>query len=157
MGRSVSYPTHATVVIYNSIEVEPYEDIDEDGNEIMREPCDEDYSFAFDSMVEDLQEYAPTLWPSLRKCDKWLDREDHALVENDLVYIGISEYCGLVAYWIVPKSDEYYDGGYSNAHVGNLCDRWAGQIKDKFVKTFGKYDKIGSMSNGEGVFRKNAA
>lgn len=155
MGRSVSYPHNATVVTYKPIEVEPYEDIDEDGETVTVEPSEFDYQDAFDSMVEDLQEYAPTLWPSLRKCDKWLDREDHALLENDLCYIGISEYCGLVALWIVPKTDEYA-GYYSDAHVANLCDRWVDQIRDKFIKTFGAYHKVATASNGESFYRKNA-
>ncbi len=156
MGRSVSTPHNATVVTYKAITVEPYEDEDEDGNTITVEPCDEDYGFAFDSMVEDLQEYAPTLWKSLRKCDQWLDREDHALLENDLCWIGISEYCGLVAYWVVPKSEEY-NRGYDDDNIGNLCDQWVDQVRIKFIKTFGAYHKVATFSNGEAVFERNAA
>ena len=155
MGRSVSYPHNAQVVTYRTLEVEPYEDEDENGETITREPCDEDYQWAFDSMVEDLQEYAPTLWPSLRKCDKWLDREDHALLENDLCYMGISEYCGLVATWIVPKDD--YRSGYSDQHVDNLCARWITQITPKFEKTFGQYVKVATASNGESFYVKKEA
>lgn len=154
MGRSVSTPHNATVVTYKPIEVDPYEDTDEDGETVTVEPTELDFQDAFDSMVEDLQEYAPTLWPSLRKCDEWLGREDHALLENDLCYIGISEYCGLIAYWIVPKSE--HRAGYSDQHVDNLCARWVSQIADKFVKTFGAYHKVGTFSNGESVYERNA-
>lgn len=157
MGRSVSYPHNATVVTYKPIEVEPYEDENEDGETVTVEPSELDYQWAFDSMVEDLQEYAPTLWPSLRKCDKWLDREDHALLENDLCYMGISEYCGLVALWIVPKTDEYNASWYGDSIArANLCDRWVDQIKDKFVKTFGAYHKVATASNGEAFYQRNA-
>ena len=152
MGRSVSTPYNATAVAYAPIEVEPYEDIDDDGEAVTVEPSELDFQFAFESMVEDLQNHAPTLWPSLRECDKWLDREDHALLENDLCYMGVSEYCGMVAYWIVPKSD--YRAGYSDQHVDNLCDHWVSQIADKFVKTFGTLRRIGTFSNGESVYER---
>lgn len=149
MGRSVSYPHNATVVAYKTIEVEPYEDEDEDGNLVTREPDEEDYRWAFESVVEDLQEYAPTLWPSLRKCDKWLDNEDHALLENDLAYMGISEYCGLVAIWIVPRTDDH---GYES--TANLCETWCNKIETKFLKTFGTLHKIAVASNGEAFFER---
>ncbi len=151
MGRSVSTPHNASVVAYRHLEPQPVEDIDEDGNETMREPDETDFQWEFDSLVEDLQEYAPTLWPSLRKCDTWLDREDHALLENDLCYMGISEYCGLVATWIVPKSE--HRSGYSDEHVDNLCAHWISQIEPKFTKTFGALRKLGTMSNGEAAFQ----
>lgn len=145
MGRSVSYPHNATVVTYKHIEVSDDYDA-EQGQE------------AFDSMLEDLQEYAPTLWPSLRTCDKWLDREDHAVLENDLAYIGISEYCGIVALWIVPKTDEYENSGYAeSASKAQLCDHWVDQIKNKFVETFGTLHKVATFSNGEAVYRRDAA
>lgn len=136
MGRSVSTPHNAAVVAYRHLEAQD----------------DDEYATqeAFDSMLEDLQEYAPTLWKSLRKCDKWLDREDHALLENDLCYMGISEYCGMVATWIVPKDD--LRSGYDDQGTDNLCANWIGQIAPKFEKTFGALAKTGTMSNGESVY-----
>lgn len=151
MGRSVSTPCRATVVAYSW--VEPGECLDE--NDEPREHDEYDLGDAFDSMVEDLQEYAPTLWSSLRKCDKWLDREDHALLENDLCWMGISEYCGCVAYWIVPKDEER--SGYSDQGTDNLCANWIAQIEPKFQKTFGRLQSIGRASNGEQFFVQVAA
>ncbi len=143
MGRSVSTPHNASVVAYSYIEAEGDDDF-----------ASQD---AFDSMVEDLTEYAPTLWPSLRKCDKntWLGREDHALLENDLCFMGISEYCGCVAYWIVPRDDRR--SGYSDQGTDNLCANWIGQIEAKFLKTFGRMTSIGRASNGEQFFQKVAS
>ncbi len=154
MGRSVSTPHNATVVAYSWIEVESCEqDRESYSDDQDRESygCEDEYAAqdAFDSMVEDLTEYAPTLWPSLRKCDKntWLGREDHALLENDLCFMGISEYCGCVAYWIVPKDGE---------EVENLSANWIGQIEPKFLKTWGRMNSIGRASNGEQFFQKVA-
>jgi hypothetical protein len=136
MGRSVSTPHNATVVAYSWVEAEG----------------DDEYASgdAFDSMVEGLQEYAPTLWPSLRKCaeNTWLGREDHALLENDLCYMGISEYCGCVAFWIVPKDDD---------EIVSLAERWVSQIEPKFLKTWGRMTSIGRASNGEQFFQKVAS
>ena len=155
MGRSVSTPSAATVVGYRTIEVEPYEDTDEDGNIITVEPHEEEHQWAFDSMLEDLQEYAPTLWPSLRKCDEWIGREDHAILENDLCYMGVSEYCGLVATWIVPKNE--HRSGYSDEHVDNLCDQWISQIEPKFLEHFSQLNKVGTMSNGVSIYQRTSA
>ncbi len=98
MGRSVSYPGGYSVVTFKEWfkpELEPGENY--------REPEPED----FDYFLEDLTEYAPTLWPSLGPCDVWLGNENHAVLENAHAYIGVSEYCGLASLWIVPKVDEW--------------------------------------------------
>lgn len=124
MARSVSYPRDSIVAF-------------KDGTTF-----DE---FDFESVVEDIQEYAPTLWPSFEKVDKWVGREDHALLENQHAYIGISEYCGLIAIWLLPKDD--------NDHP-QLAQNFVNQIAGKFQKTFGELRKLGSFSNGEGVYER---
>lgn len=121
MGRSVSYPSNA-VVAYNTWE------------------ADEDADFQWD-VIDDLVNYAPTLWPSLTPCDRWLGREDHAVLENEHAYVGVSEYCGLVAYWIVAKDTD-----------NGLAERWVAQVAPKFVKTFGRLRRLGTFSNGEAIF-----
>jgi hypothetical protein len=35
-----------------------------------------------------------------------------------------------------------------------FADRWIASIADKFVAAFGELTKVGSMSNGEGVYRR---
>ena len=121
MGRSVSYASGSIAIAYSHIEPE---DEDED----------------FDFIIEDRREYGKSLWPSLSHCDKWLGREDHALLENDHCYIGVSEYCGLVSTWLVPKEEN------------NLSVAWCNQIKEKFMKSFGTLNRVGQFSNGEPVF-----
>ena len=111
------------------------------------EAVDEQSEFFYSDAKEDLQNYAPILWPSLRTCDKWLGREDLAVLENDLVYIGLSEYCGLVCYWIVPKDNERRAFG----------EQWALSIKDKFLNTFGNCLKVGTFSNGESIYHRKGA
>jgi len=87
-------------------------------------------------------------YPSLSSCDKWLDREDHALLENDHCYIGVSEYCGLVAVWIVAKgADRYSD-------PSGLAIHWCSQVNLKpLAECFGqRLVSRGTFSNGEQFF-----
>ena len=82
MGRSVSYPRGA-LVAFSHIEDEM------------------DY-LDWQDMLDNVRDHAMSLWPSLYEADHWRGREDHVIAANSLVEFGISEYCGLVAYWLVP-------------------------------------------------------
>jgi len=120
MGRSVSVPPAAELVAYKTYEGE--------------------HEIEWDLLVEDVQEYFKAKYPSLENSGEWLGREDRAILENRLVYIGISEYCGLVSVWAVPK-EEYAD----------LAARFVKQIAPYFQK-IGELRKIGTASNGEAFF-----
>ncbi len=41
-------------------------------------------------------------YPSLTRCDRWKDREDHVILENSRFEVSLSEYCGCVAVCIAP-------------------------------------------------------
>jgi hypothetical protein len=142
MGRSVSYPSNAMIVTFNIIphyyEAEEYCDAEE-----------YDVEAGWDYLIEDLVITCVNLWPSLNLDKKWLGLEDKALLSNGLVRIGASEYCGMVAYWVVPNEQ--------NPECFTLAQRWAKQIEETFVRNFGGYRKVGSMSNGEGVYQKITA
>lgn len=125
MSRSVSVPRNAEVVCYQH---RKFED-----------------EFEWEDLVEDIRESCKSVWPSLEDCDEFLDREDHALLENRLVYIGVSEYCGLVAIWIVPKEDYY-------GNEKPLAFGWIGRISERFREMFGELVCKGRFSNGEAVF-----
>ncbi len=147
MGRSVSRPHNAVAVAFRTLTAEPWED--EEGK--THEPDAEDYRFEFDHIVEWVRDASRDMWGSFVLCDKWIDCEDHVLLQNDLAYIGISEYCGMVSIWLVPRTDDYY--GYDDKHV-NFCVPWCNQIADKFLKTFSEYTSIARASNGEEFFER---
>ena len=69
--------------------------------------------------------------------------EDHAILENGHCYIGVSEYCGLVSIWLVPK-DEYPD----------LSQKWCDQIGNKFYNLFSEYKHVATFSNGEAIYER---
>jgi len=123
MGRSVSYP-HDSIVTFTTFDY------------------DEDF-IQFEDFIENFEETAKSLWPSFWKCDIWLDRENHAILENKHTYFGVSEYCGLVALWLVPKHEN-----------DPLAWRWISQIEKKFNKMFGTLRTIGYASNGECFFER---
>ena len=99
-------------------------------------------NLAFYDHLEDFVAQCQDRWPSLQPCDKWLGSEDHAVLENGHAYFGISEYCNMLAYWVVPKDDE-----------DNLAAHWCASIERGFINTFGRLTKIGTFSNGESVYR----
>jgi hypothetical protein len=139
MGRSVSFATGSVAVAYQHIEYE-----DEEGTP---------YPFAWEDIVDDVVNTATHLWPSFTPCDKWLDREDHAILENSYAYIGMSEYCGLASVWLVPKEQ----CGYSDDHIiNNLSKGFCNKIKNRFLDTFSTLNRVATFSNGEAIFERRA-
>lgn len=127
MGRSVSNPSNASQVAFASFDGDKYE---------------------WDDCMDDLRAVAVGRMPSLSRCDEWIGREDHAILENDHAYIGVSEYCGLVAVWVAPKEQRYSD-------PSPLALHWCDQIKlQPLAECFGvTLRKQGTFSNGEAFFQ----
>lgn len=142
MGRSV-------IVASGSVHVE-YATFD---------ACDEeDSQDDFQWQLDDFAGLICKAFPSATSCNKWIDREDHAVAENSFAYFGASEYCGLVSMWVTPKDEDYY----SNPGWSGLRDRWIDSIGKKFSKVasqcFGQsLVCAGRFSNGEAIFNANGA
>jgi len=142
MGRSVSTPSGATVTVFTTVEIDSTVD-----EFIARENWD----WAVESLTDNLQQQ----YPSLYDCDKWLGREDHAILANDLAYVTVSEYCGLVAVCLVPRDDDY---NYSDRTEG-LSEQWCRRVEAGFRKcvagAFGpELQMVGRASNGEAFFQE---
>lgn len=178
MGRSVSFASHSEIVAYIDCSTFGYrEEIyceecgeysDFDGSAPALCPCcsseditdkSDEYNDCqgqsdWDFFTEDLHERLTNKYPSLSSCDEWLHREDHAILENDLVYVGISEYCGLVSLWVTPKAHfvDCYD-----KDTTALAVSWCNRIKEGFLNEFSDLKKVGCFSNGECVFERTAA
>lgn len=155
MGRSVSYPSGAWVTF-----CETPRDGDWCANcDASAEDCtcpegDRDWSDGetdWDWIKEDRQAEIQRLFNSFWEADDWLGREDHVLARNRLVNFGISEYCGLMAVWLVVRGD------LETAGQEALAEQWIKSVWPKFRATFGTRHKVGAMSNGEGVYQRNAA
>lgn len=129
MSRSVSKPQGAIQVAYAA--------------------CDVDDSDDFADCIDNLKGVAQHRYKSLSSCDRWLGREDHAILENSHAYIGVSEYCGLVAVWIVAKEDRY-------GNASSIANYWCDQVKlAPLAECFGQRVRpVGCFSNGECVFQQ---
>jgi len=131
MGRGVSRPSGAFAVSYDEFS-----------------PSDsEDSSFEWNCYIEGLKEKAKKLFPSMRECDKWLDREDHAILENAFTWFGVSEYCGCVSIWLADKDRDFRAGPA-------IAEHWKEQVQQKFRDSFGTLVKLGTFSNGESVYKR---
>ena len=136
MSRSVSYPANCTWVLFTHFD----QGEDEDTS-----------SWEWQEFLGSLRWDLEHTFPSVYFCHKWLDREDHAIAENHFCYFGISEYCGLVAFWCLPKDDDYRD-------KPELARHWASQIERKCAAMLAKHgpqlECIGRASNGEAFYRE---
>ncbi len=144
MGRSVSYPSGA-VAAFTTFEIE-----DDEGNEL-------DLQFEFEWLCGDLTERAAAAFPSLVPCDAWRGREDRILMRNKFADFGVSVYGSLVAIWIAERADgAYWDDEWRTARSPR-AQHWLRQIAPRFDALFGTLDRLGHMSNREGVYRKRTA
>ena len=128
MGRSVNYLSNAHKVFYTTFKGE------------------EDYEWY--DFKDNITWGLKSQFPSLCECNRWEGREAHIFLENNLVEIGISEYCGLVSVSIRAKEGKEAIG-----------ENWIDKVAANFEKVIREncgdvYRKIGSFSNGEGVFEK---
>lgn len=129
MARSVSYPRNAVAAFSE------YEGEDE---------------FEWSWLVEDFVERLKAKYASVHSHSGWLGREDRIVAANEFAFFGVSEYCGLVAFWVVAREDRYGSASY-------LAESWVAQIAKGFEAEFGSLRKLGHMSNGEGVYERKAA
>ncbi len=119
MGRSVSYPKYADVVVYQELNYSV-----------------DDYTEAIPiwlEFVEDLVETLKAMFPSFKEVDKWLDRENLAIAENSFCYFGVSVRYGSVSIWIAPK---WKYSSNCDKRLKNLGRAWLDRIQKKFKKAF---------------------
>lgn len=134
MGRSVSTHRYAIETIFLHPEFSD----------------DEDQSFEWECYLDDIRDNVlPEIFPSLTKCNRWQDREDHIIAENGRCEISISEYCGCVAVCLAPLDpDSAFDCAW--------CERSAKKFRNTFHKIFkgSAMTRMGTFSNGESVYQK---
>lgn len=134
MGRSVSVPTGAAVVVYADFSGQDSDD--------------------WDCTIANLKAELRAVFPSLLPCSTWLDREYHAVLCNNHAHVTVSEYCGLVAVCIVPRGYDYNDPSALAVH---WCEQAEARFRKIVAENFGgALVKLGTFSNGEAIFRKAA-
>jgi hypothetical protein len=127
MSRSVSVPSGALGVTFASFMC---------NNEA-------DAAFEFSDCIAQMQSLLKAKYPSLEPCNRWIGREDRACLQNRFGSIGVSEYNGLVAVWIIPDDES------------SLAASWCSKVELKSAAAcFGpRLNRLGAFSNGEAVFQ----
>jgi hypothetical protein len=127
MSRSVSVPSGALGVAFASF------------------ICDseEDASSEFSDYIAEMQIGLKVQYPSLEPCSRWIGREDRACLQNRFCSIGVSEYNGLVAVWIIPDDES------------SLAASWCSKVElQSAAACFGpRLNRLGTFSNGEAFFQ----
>lgn len=130
MGRGVSYP-HGSLVAYTTFD-----------------STDDDYINDI-NWSDFLDCYKTTLqarYPSLDEVEAWLGNEDRIILENYHVKVGVSEYCGCVALWVLPDP---YEPRFSG-----LANRTAEYIHAYIEKEFSTIIKVATGSNGVPLYER---
>lgn len=138
MGRSVDYLSNALKVYYLSYE-QYFEN--EDGQEIF-----DDY--AFEVLFDNIKHEIKAKYKSFVVTDNFDGREVKIFLRNNIVEIGISEYCGLVSISIRNVNDEKI--GLARNFI-NKIDKGILDILKQNGETL---TKVGTFSNGEGVYER---
>jgi hypothetical protein len=153
MGRSVSSPRNATTVCFRDIS--SFGEVYDEENNLTEEYDECQSAYDWECFVEMLQEDAKAKWPSFDATDEWVGREDHAILENNFAYIGVSEYCGLVSIWLLPKTEDLLNTGYdADVKMANLASAWCNRVSGNFETLFAEYRKVATASNGEAFYEK---
>jgi len=138
MGRSVNYLTDAKEVTYF-----PFDEDEKD---------QEETSWHWNDLQEDIQAVLEKACPSLYETDDWDGNEVKIILRNTFAEIGIAEYCGLVSLSVRVNPDYYEE------IPGQLAENWIALIWPKVEWLLQEklglrlLQKDGSLSNGEGVY-----
>lgn len=142
MARSVMVPSNAEKVVYVPFDVDE-EDLDIESD-------------LFEDFVNEIQHVLKSRYRSLQECDRWVGREERAILENAYAEVVVSEYGGLVSISLCPTDEPC--GDPESIALENLGASWCGQISEGFAnllnETFGGLRKIATASNGEAFFKR---
>ena len=148
MGRSVNFKAGAEKVLYLHV------DHDSDADDFQVE---QDWADFKHDLVYNLQNAFPSLGePNHPQIE---DRgEVWSFLDNKLVTLWLSSYCGLVSVSItINQFDSWYEGDKTG-----LAKQWLNQNDKKLIEAvYATWNstpvrKIGNFSNGEGLFEKVA-
>lgn len=152
MGRSVLTHPRAVVVAYTSWDTsyeEYIEGWDDDPDMMPSEQvyydfyAPEDWRDTQEWFVEQCQD----MWPSLWETSRYPHDEVHTVLENNLIEISVSEYCGLTALCIAPRND-------IEDSLSGLAIHVAEQMEAKFDKAFNTYYRVATFNDGTSMYEE---
>jgi hypothetical protein len=150
MGRSVDYLNRAERVNYFDWPLIWAYDEDTD------QEVETDEYWDASEVIEDIQCSIIERYPEFSRCKDWDGRETQIILEGYGVQIGLSEYCGLATLSVRVNEDEIdyceADEVIETQREGVL--NWIHANWDDVSQYWNRYRKIGTFSNGEGVYEK---
>lgn len=126
MGRSVSIPSAARAVVFQFLEVEEDAAVD-------------DAHLAFEDELTVLREKAIRTWPSMVACRTFVGIEDLAIAQNVYAQFGVSEYCGLMSIWLLPRSAPEDKRSHEVDAWIQLRNAWLDQAEALLLAFFGTH------------------
>ena len=141
MGRSVNVPSRAVAVIYFSVDAE------------------EDEWF-WDDLVGNLSEVLTSEDDAFESADHWIGDEGRVILENRVVCVVLSEYCGLCSLAFVPVDEPDEDIWEPiRSRWEDFVAEWAGNFSGRLLKILPGIGieplrKVGTFSNGESVYER---
>jgi hypothetical protein len=150
MGRSVDYLNRSERVNYFQWPTLWVYDEDTDTD------VETDDYWDAEDIISDIQETITSNYPGFDPCSRWDGRETHIILEGYGLEIGLSEYCGLATLSVrVDQSVlDYCDTEEEADAEYQKCIAWINENWDEAAKHWNQYAKIGTFSNGEGVYEK---
>lgn len=128
MGRTVSVPTAARAVVFKYLEDEPH-DVHSAAERYEHE-------------VAKIRAQALHRWPSMISCATWIGIEDYAIAENTYAQVGVSEYCGLLSIWLLPRNAPDDLDRQQVANWTRLRDAWIDDAAGHLLSSFGTHMRI---------------
>lgn len=170
MGRSVMTHPDALDTVYRTLDYGGFCDecgmltfagdsgeCEECGGELEPDHSGEFASHEFEYLVDWVREEFTGKFPSMDTCDRRADGygamdELRCIVANELCDVYISEFCGMVSISVVPTGEESYD-----EDTTGLARYWTAANAVPVLEKFREFARLGTMSNGESVYKKVAA
>lgn len=131
MGRGVYYPTDAEATVFSNL--------------LCIDPA-EDWEWEWDCLLDNIRSAMAIRYPSFEPCDHWIGNEGHVILENYHAQIVVSEYCGIAAVSLRASDDSM-----GKAWCRLIADGWT-EVLEALVPE--PLIRLGSMSNGETVYRR---
>lgn len=138
MGRGVNTVSNSEYVGYIRCAFDEFDEFGESVDEVI-----DDLIYSIKLGLPSLDEPWKSVW----------DGEAKLVLENNLVNVWLSEYCGTISVCVTPVEDD----GYNDRYFGGLSINWINQVSntlDKILKSSmgTAMNKLGTMSNGVSVF-----
>ena len=116
---------------------------DEETEEFSASDTLEDY----DVVVEDIQEVIKSEFPEFDNAKRYDGDETLIILEGYGTQIGLSEYCGLASLSI--RVDSFFEDEEDQEKILE----WIEENWEKVSNPWNKLQKLGTFSNGEGIYQ----